>query len=121
MDVMHAIEQAQDSITVRRVYGKPIERGDVTVIPAAAVQGGAGGGAGGGPCPTVDGADSDVAAGSGSGAGWGMRARPVGAYVLRDDELRWEAALDLNRVILGGQVVAVVALLTLRTWLKTRR
>ena len=50
-----------------------------------------------------------------------MRARPVGAYVLRDGELRWESALDLNRVILGGQVVAVVALLTLRTWLKSRR
>jgi len=50
-----------------------------------------------------------------------MRARPVGAYVLRDGELSWQSALDLNRVILGGQVVAVVALLTLRTWLKSRR
>lgn len=115
MDVLHAIEQARDSITVRRVYGKPIERGEVTVIPAAAVQGGAGGGSG----PAVDGLESGSA--TGSGAGWGMRARPVGAYVLRDGELRWEAALDLNRVILGGQVVAVVALLTLRTWLKRRR
>lgn len=118
MDVMHAIEQARDSITVRRVYGKPIERGEVTVIPAAAVQGGAGGGSGG-PGPAADGLESGTA--TGGGAGWGMRARPVGAYVLRDDELRWEAALDLNRVILGGQVVAVVALLTLRTWLKRRR
>ena len=43
MDVLNAIEQARDSVTVRRVYGKPIERGDVTVIPAAAVQGGGGG------------------------------------------------------------------------------
>jgi uncharacterized spore protein YtfJ len=115
MDVLNAIEQARDSVTVRRVYGKPIERGDVTVIPAAAVQGGAGGGSG----TTPDGAASGP--GSGSGAGWGMRARPVGAYVLRDGELSWQSALDLNRVILGGQVVAVVALLTLRTWLKSRR
>jgi uncharacterized spore protein YtfJ len=115
MDVLNAIEQARDSVTVRRVYGKPIERGDVTVIPAAAVQGGAGGGSGTAP----DGAASG--SGSGSGAGWGMRARPVGAYVLRDGELSWQSALDLNRVILGGQVVAVVALLTLRTWLKSRR
>jgi hypothetical protein len=45
----------------------------------------------------------------------------VGAYVLRDGELRWQPALDVNRVILGGQVVAVIALLTLRTWLKARR
>jgi uncharacterized spore protein YtfJ len=115
MDVLNAIEQARDSVTVRRVYGKPIERGDVTVIPAAAVQGGAGGGSG----TTPDGAASGP--GSGSGAGWGMRARPVGAYVLRDGELSWQSALDLNRVILGGQVVAVVALLTLRTWLRSRR
>ncbi len=115
MDVLNAIEQARDSVTVRRVYGKPIERGDVTVIPAAAVQGGAGGGSG----TTPDGAASGP--GTGSGAGWGMRARPVGAYVLRDGELSWQSALDLNRVILGGQVVAVVALLTVRTWLKSRR
>jgi uncharacterized spore protein YtfJ len=113
MDVLNAIEQARDSVTVNRVYGEPVQRGDVTVIPAAAVQGGAGGGSG--TAPEAEGS------GSGSGAGWGMRARPVGAYVLRDGELRWESALDLNRVILGGQIVAVVALLTLRTWLKSRR
>lgn len=116
MNVMSAIEQARDVITVRRVYGKPIERDDVTVIPAADVRGGGGGGAG----PAA--ADADGAGpGTGSGGGWGMRGRPVGAYVLRDGELHWEPALDLNRVILGGQVVAVVALLTLRTWLKSRR
>ena len=117
MDVLNAIEQARDSVTVRRVYGKPIERGDVTVIPAAAVQGGAGAGGGTGIAP--DGEESGP--GSGSGAGWGIRARPVGAYVVRDGDVSWESALDLNRVILGGQVVAVVALLTLRTWLKSRR
>jgi uncharacterized spore protein YtfJ len=115
MDVMNAIEQARDAITVRRVYGKPIERGKVTLIPAADVRGGGGGGSG--TAPDADGAG----AGTGSGGGWGMQARPVGAYVLRDGELHWEPALDLNRVILGGQVVAVVALLTLRTWLKSRR
>jgi uncharacterized spore protein YtfJ len=115
MEVLNVIEQARDMVTVRRVYGKPIERGDVTVIPAAAVQGGAGFGAGVAP----DGEESGP--GSGSGAGWGIRARPVGAYVVRDGEVRWESALDLNRVIVGSQVVAVVALLTLRTWLKSRR
>jgi uncharacterized spore protein YtfJ len=117
MQVLDFIEQARDMVTVRRVYGKPIERGDVTVIPAAAVQGGAGAGGGTGIAP--DGEEPGLD--SGSGGGWGLRARPVGAYVVRDGEVRWESALDLNRVILGGQVVAVVALLTLRTWLKSRR
>ncbi|HEY5165030.1 MAG TPA: sporulation protein [Acidimicrobiia bacterium] len=119
MDVLNAIEQARDAVTVGRVYGEPIEHGGVTVIPAAAVQGGAGGGSG--TAPEGGGFGPGSASGSGSGAGWGMRARPVGAYVLRDGELRWQPALDVNRVILGGQVVAVIALLTLRTWLKARR
>jgi uncharacterized spore protein YtfJ len=112
MDVFTALEQVRDAVTVRRVYGKPIERDGVTVIPAAAIQGGGGGGGG-----TGDGPDGQ---GSGSGGGWGVRARPVGAYVLRGDEVRWVPAFDLNRVIVGGQVVAVAALLTLRTWLRSR-
>jgi uncharacterized spore protein YtfJ len=111
MDVLSAIEQARDTVTVRRVYGEPIERGDVTVIPAAAVQGGGGGGSGTNP----DGS------GSGTGGGWGVRARPVGAYIVRDGDVQWESALDLNRVILGGQILTIVGLLTLRTWLKSRR
>jgi len=111
MDVLNGIDQLRDLVTVRRVYGKPIERDGVTVIPAAAVQGGGGGGMGSGPDGT----------GSGGGTGWGMRARPVGAYVIRDGEVTWEPALDLGRVIVGGQLVAFVALVTLRTWLKSRR
>jgi uncharacterized spore protein YtfJ len=109
MDVMQMIDQARDAITVRRVFGDPVERDGLTIIPAASVQGGGGGGGG-----------ADDAHGSGSGGGFGIRARPVGAYVIRDGKVRWEPALDLNRVILGGQIVAIVALLTLRTIVKTR-
>ncbi len=108
MDVLSGIEQLRDAVTVRRVYGKPIERDGVTLIPAAAVQGGGGGGTGG---------PGDAA----SGTGWGLRARPVGAFVIRDGEVSWEPAIDLGRVIVGGQLVAFVALVTLRTWLKSRR
>jgi hypothetical protein len=32
----------------------------------------------------------------------------------------WRAAVDLNRIVLGAQVVAIVALLTVRTIVKTR-
>jgi uncharacterized spore protein YtfJ len=109
-DVMDMTRQARDAITVQRVFGEPIERNGLTVIPAAVVHGGAGGGGG-------NDADGD----NGGGGGFGIRARPVGAYVLRGDRVRWEPALDLNRAILGGQVVALFALLTLRTWIKRRR
>jgi uncharacterized spore protein YtfJ len=110
MDVQDVITQAKDTLTVKRVFGDPYERNGVTVIPAAKVQGGAGGGDGEGPEGT----------GRGSGSGFGLSARPAGAFLVRGDEVVWRSAVDLNKVILGGQVVAVVALLTIRAILKAR-
>ena len=37
------LAQARDSITVKRVFGEPIERDGLTVIPAANIMGGFGG------------------------------------------------------------------------------
>jgi hypothetical protein len=58
--------------------------------------------------------------GTGSGVGFGMSARPVGAYLIRGDELTWRPAADINRIVLGAQVVAVIGLLTLRAVVKAR-
>jgi uncharacterized spore protein YtfJ len=97
------------------VFGEPYEKDGVTVIPAARVQGGAGGGSG----------EDPQGQGKGSGSGFGVTARPVGAFVIHDGELSWRPALDVNRIALGGQVVAVVALLTVRAiikaWVKAKR
>ena len=57
-------------------------------------------------------------AGAGSGVGFGVRATPAGVYVVRGDTLKWEPAVDMGRVILVGQLVAIVALLVLRSILK---
>jgi uncharacterized spore protein YtfJ len=89
MDYAETIANAQDAVTVRRVYGEPYEQNGVTLIPAARVAGG--GGAGGGEDPS--------GGGSGSGGGFGIAARPVGAYVIRGDEVRWQPAVDLSRVL----------------------
>jgi uncharacterized spore protein YtfJ len=89
MDVQSVIGQARDAITVKRVYGDPYEKDGVTVIPAARVLGGGGGGSGEAP----DGQ------GSGSGSGFGLGARPVGAYVIRDDDVRWQPAIDVVQVL----------------------
>ena len=110
MDVQDVIAQAKDTLTVKRVFGEPYEKDGVTVIPAARVQGGAGGGSGEDP----DGQ------GRGSGSGFGVTARPVGAFIIRDGDLSWRPAVDVNRIILGGQVVVVVALLTVRAIVKAR-
>jgi uncharacterized spore protein YtfJ len=110
MDVQDLIGQARDALTVKRVFGEPYEKDGVTIIPAARVQGGAG--AGGGEDPEGQ--------GTGSGSGFGMTARPVGAFVIRDGELSWRPAVDVTRIALGGQLVAVVALLTVRAIIKAR-
>jgi uncharacterized spore protein YtfJ len=95
---------ARDAITVRRVYGEPIEQEGMTVIPAAAVRGGGGGG-------------GDLE-GNGGG-GFGVAARPVGAYVIRDGEVVWRPAVDVNRLVIGWQVVSVLGLLV--AWAVGRR
>lgn len=111
MDVQKTIEDAKDAMTVRRVYGDPYEKNGVTVIPAARVQGGAGGGTGEGP---------KEQGGRGSGTGFGINAKPAGAFVLKGDDVSWRPAVDVNKVILGAQVVAVLALLVARSIAKSR-
>ena len=110
MEVQEVLAQARDSLTVKRVYGEPYEKDGVTIIPAARVQGGAGAGGG----------EDAQRQGRGSGSGFGVNARPVGAFIIRGGELSWRPAVDVNRIILGGQVVAGVALLTVRVILKAR-
>jgi uncharacterized spore protein YtfJ len=110
MDVQSVMSQARDAITVKRVFGEPYQAEGVTVIPAAKVAGGAGGGEGERP------QDQE----KGAGSGFGMVARPVGAYLIRGDQVSWRPAVDVNRIILGGQVVMAIALLTIRTIVKAR-
>ncbi len=98
MDIQETISAARDTITVKRVYGEPYERNGIAVIPAAAVQGGGGGGG------SEEGERSD------GGSGFGIQARPVGAYVIRGEDVSWQPAFDLNRLILGCQVLGLVAL-----------
>ena len=104
MDALDAIGQARDAITVRRVYGDPYQEEGVTIIPAAHVMGGGGGGTGA----------------QGGGTGFGMRARPAGAWVIKDGEAKWMPAVDVNRIVFMAQLVAIVFLLTERSIARAR-
>ncbi len=110
MDVRETIQKATEAMTARRVFGEPIEKDGITLIPAVRVQGGAGGGGG----------EAPEGQGTGSGSGFGVNARPVGAFVIRGDEVTWRPAFDVNRIILGAQVVAMVALCAIRSIVKQR-
>jgi uncharacterized spore protein YtfJ len=112
--MLDSVQEVIDSAQAGKVFGAPIERDGMTVLPVAKVKGGGGGGSGG--------ATQGVHAGeSGGGAGVGVMAKPLGVFVIRDGKVSWQPALDLNKVIMGGQIVVAIALLTLRTYLKKRR
>ena len=102
--VEELVEGYRDAITVKRVFGEPYERNGVTVIPAAKVMGGGGGGSGEAP----DGQ------GQGSGTGFGIAGKPAGVYVIRGDEVVWQPAIDVNRVIAGAFALAALVLFVMR-------
>jgi uncharacterized spore protein YtfJ len=98
----------REGMSVQRVFGEPYEKDGVTVIPVASV--GGGGGAGGG------GTESE----GGSGGAFGLGAKPVGVYVIKNGEVSWRPAVDANKIISGAQLAIVLFLLTLRSVLKRR-
>ena len=110
MNVEELMAQTRDALTVKRVFGDPYERNGVTIIPAASVRGGLGAGGG-------HDAENQT---EGSGDGIGLMVHPAGVFVVKDGDVSWRPVLDLNRVILGGQVVVVMALLTFRSALRRR-
>jgi uncharacterized spore protein YtfJ len=104
MNVDQMVKGAQDVLAVSRVYGEPIAKNGVTLIPAAEVSGAGGGG-------------SDEA--NNGGGGFGVSARPVGIWVIRGDDVEWEPAVDATKVAMRGMLVAIVFLFVLRSVVKT--
>ena len=110
MNVDEMLHGVREGLRAQTVFGEAVERDGLTVIPAATVRGGGGGGG-----------DNQ----HNGGGGFGLQARPAGAFVIRDGEVSWQPVVDVNRVILGGQMVAAVALVVagmiVRTRLRRRR
>ena len=107
MQIEELLQKARDSVDVREVFGEPYERDGVTVIPMARVSGG--GGSGSGPMT------------SGGGSGFGFKAEPAGAYVIRGDKVRWEDAVNVNRIVTGAFVVGALSILITPRILKQLR
>jgi len=112
MDVQQLLSKVTDNLTVGRVFGEPIQHGDILIVPVARIRGGAGGGSG-----TGAGATDDV---SNSGGGGGFDAKPAGVFVLKGGSVSWQPALDVTRIVIGGQVVTVVLALVVRSILRRR-
>jgi hypothetical protein len=69
------------------------------VIAAATVSGGPGAGTG------RDDKDQE-----GEGGGFGLTAKPTGTFVIAHGEVRWEPAIDVNRLVATGGAAAIAAL-----------
>ena len=110
MELDKVLDSARDAITVKRVYAEPYEKDGITVIPAAAVRGGAGGGTG-----------HDQKGQEGQGGGFGVAGKPAGAYVIKDGRVTWRPAVDPNRVIMTLGLVAVAYLLRRPRKIRARR
>jgi uncharacterized spore protein YtfJ len=104
------LDHVRDTITVKRVFGDPIERDGVLVIPAAYVGGGGGGGGGVQPDGAV-----------GNGGGFGVKARPAGALVVRDGDVRWEPARDPERRLAIYATLGALGIIAVRSLLPRRR
>src|SRR6476646_4902071 len=101
MDVQELLSKVTQDLSVKRVFGEPIERDGVLVVPVARVRGGAGGGG------------STAEGNQGSGGGGGIDARPAGVFVIKDGDVSWQPAIDVTRLAIGGQLVVIVPALVL--------
>lgn len=99
--ILDELRDMRSALSVGRVIGEPSTVDGLTIIPVARVFGGAGGGGG-------EGAGPEQAEGRGFGTGFGMAARALGVYELRDGQLTWRPAIDVDRLVRGFQLLAGV-------------
>ena len=104
---MKVLDDVRDSFALARqqVFGEPVTKDGLTVIPVARVSGGGGGG----------GAKGFPETAAPGGAGVALDARPAGAFVIKGDSVTWMPAFDLNRAIAGGIAFAIIGVLSWRS------
>ena len=102
MKAQREVGAVRKLLSVRRVFGDPIEVEGATIIPAARVKGRAGG----------RGGDRRNREGQGDVVGFKVNARPAGAFVVREGNVSWQPAVDVNRIVTGGQLLGLMGLVT---------
>jgi hypothetical protein len=102
MKMPEVLDEVRSSVEAKRVYADPVHEDGVTVVPAASVRGGGGGGGG-----TDDEGQS--------GGGFGIAGSPTGAWVVKEGEVTWKPAVDVTKVIMLGELTAIVGLFAWRS------
>jgi uncharacterized spore protein YtfJ len=123
MDIQELLSRVGQNLSVSRSFGAAYEKDGAMIIPVAFVAGGGGGGEGTGPASSASGDESAHDHGAsasseelpgGSGGGFGGVVMPMGAYVVKDDRVRWVPAISANVAIFAGLIV-------LRMFMRARR
>jgi uncharacterized spore protein YtfJ len=123
MNAKDLLGKIGNNLSVGRSFGTAYEKDGLYIIPVALVAGGGGGGEG----PTSASSTTDETetsdenvedAGFGSGAGFGGVVIPVGAYVVKDQDVRWIPAVNVTLLALAG--LGVLRLIV-RSAAKSRR
>ena len=123
-------ERVGGKASVRAVFGEPIERYGITVIPVAKVRWGFGGGAGRGPVavgPGIDGEDMASTAGdpgmsgSGTGGGGGATAEPIGYLEIGPDGANFRPITEARPSPIFLLAAGVTAMLVIRSLAKLIR
>ena len=112
------------SLLTNQVFGTPVEKHGVVLVPVAEVRGCGGVGGANGPQegPGVDAEGSGASAAPGpqaGGGGFALAARPVGAWVIRDGDVQWRSSRNIQALATAGSVV--VTALAILTTLAIRR
>jgi uncharacterized spore protein YtfJ len=126
VDVKDLLNRAVENISVSRAFGAAYEKDGVLIIPVALVAGGGGGGEGPTTTTHFEGDVDETESGdtredredTGSGGGFGGVVVPVGAYVVKDEQVRWVPAVNVTVIVIA--VLFALRLLT-RTRVKVQR
>jgi hypothetical protein len=102
MNGRDVIKGVREALSARQVFGEPVERDGITVIPAATIMGG--GGAGGGEGTS---AEEESGTGSGFGSGFGGVMWAAGAFEIKDGRVTWRPAIDVTRILLMALALAI--------------
>jgi len=117
-----------------QVFGTPVEKHGVVLVPVAEVRGCGGSGGARGPRDAAGvfagagedrpdrSSDADDRPGGSDGpgpqaggGGFALVARPVGAWVIRDGNVEWRSSLNMQALATAASVT-VTALAVLTTW-----
>lgn len=116
MDQVKAVfDGVRDSFTVSRVFGEPISKDGVMIVPATRIAGGGGGGGGSDGRHDRSTVDSGPDVAGGLGMGFGGVSKPAGAFVFKDGDVRWVPIVNRDLVAVLRASFSALSLLTARS------